>query len=206
MGHGPSFRSPGLQNCLEKWAKLRQGPFLCKLGIRPWARVTWYIGRKMGQNLILSEDLFFGFFALHLILSKKWDEIWVWQFQILIYVPLKFSEVSGPPPPFFKSCVRYWSESLTLSRPRAWIPTISDRPTVLQQEQLLWAQFQIKSTAATLSGTKKQKIPTITWLKPEASDEIATLKVQQAGRFGGWMFFSLCLQQVTTIGSLPACQ
>ena len=49
----------------------------------------------MGRNL--SEDLFF--FALHLILGEKWDEIWVWQFQILIYVPLKFSEVSSPPPP-----------------------------------------------------------------------------------------------------------
>ena len=46
----------------------------------------------MGRNL--SEDLFF--FALHLILGEKWDEIYVRQFQILIYVPLKFSEVSGP--------------------------------------------------------------------------------------------------------------
>ena len=62
-------------------------------------------GRKMGRNL--REDLFFCFFfALHLILGEKWDEIWVWQFQILIYVPLKFSEVFGPS--FSKSCVRYW--------------------------------------------------------------------------------------------------
>ena len=38
------------------------------------------------------------FFALHLFWGKKWDEIWVWQFQILIYVFLKFSEVSAPPP------------------------------------------------------------------------------------------------------------
>ena len=54
------------------------------------------IGRKMGRNE--SEDLFF--FALHLILGEKWNEILVSQFQILIYVPLKFSEVSSPPPPF----------------------------------------------------------------------------------------------------------
>ena len=44
-------------------------------------------GRKMGRNL--SEDLFF---ALHLILGDNWGE-----FQILVYVPLKFSEVSAPP-------------------------------------------------------------------------------------------------------------
>ena len=48
----------------------------------------------MGRNL--SKDPFF--FALHLILGEKWDEIWVWQFQILIYVHLKFSEVSAPTP------------------------------------------------------------------------------------------------------------
>ena len=148
----PPFGSPGLHNCIEKWAKLRHGHPLCKLGIRLWAQnhlilggkwdeiwmktfffaphlilgenwdkiwvktffmlFTWFwaktgtkfewrpfffcslpdFGRKMGRNL--SEDLFF---ALHLILGEKWDEIWVWQFQILIYVPLKFSEVSAPP-------------------------------------------------------------------------------------------------------------
>ena len=86
LGHGPPFGSPGLQNWIEKWAKLRHGPPLCKLGIRLWARN-------------------------HLILGENLDEIWVWQFQILIYVPFKFSEVSGPP--FSKSCVRY---CLKLSR------------------------------------------------------------------------------------------
>ena len=34
------------------------------------------------------------------------------QFQILIYVPLKFSEVSGPP--ILKSCVRYCSGTVAL--------------------------------------------------------------------------------------------
>ena len=80
----------------------------------------------MGRNL--SEDLSFllftwfwekngtkfewrpFFFALHLILGERWDEIWVWQFQILINVPLKFSEVLAHS--FSKFCLRYWSWSL----------------------------------------------------------------------------------------------
>ena len=37
---------------------------------RLWARNLSDFGQKMGQNL--SEDLFF---ALHLILGEKWDEI-----------------------------------------------------------------------------------------------------------------------------------
>ena len=39
------------------------------------------------------------FFALHPFLGKIWDEFWVWLFKILIYVSLKFPEVSAPPPP-----------------------------------------------------------------------------------------------------------
>ena len=34
LGHGPPFGSPGLQNCIKKWAKLRHAPPHCKLGIR----------------------------------------------------------------------------------------------------------------------------------------------------------------------------
>ena len=104
----PPFGSPGLQNCIEKWAKLRHGPPPLQVGHQALgsksADFEWRpfffcsppdFGRKTGWNL--SEDLFF--FALHLILGETWDEIWAWQFQILIYVPLKFSEVSAPPPP-----------------------------------------------------------------------------------------------------------
>ena len=103
LGHGPLFGSPGLQNCLEKWAKLRHGPPLW-VGHQTFRLLAGNLSdfeRKTGRNL--SEDLFF-FFALHLILGEKWDEIWVWLFQILIYAPLKFSEVSAPPP-FFKNPV-----------------------------------------------------------------------------------------------------
>ena len=102
LGHGPPFGSPGLQNCIEKWAKLRHGaPFVS------WAsgfglEITWY----WAKNGTKFEWRPF-FFALHLILGEKWDEIWAWQFQILIYVPLKFSKVSAHPP-FSKSCIRYW--------------------------------------------------------------------------------------------------
>ena len=76
-------------------------------------------GRKMGQNL--SEDHFF--FALHLILSEKWKEIWVRQFQILIYVPLKFSEVSGPLPLFkiLRTLLRWTIRRLTISQ--LWLST-----------------------------------------------------------------------------------
>ena len=81
---------------MEKWAKLRHGPPLCKLGIRLWARNHQMLGEKWDEIWVKT-----FFFALHLILGKKWDEIWVWQFQILIYVSLEFSEVSAPlPPPF----------------------------------------------------------------------------------------------------------
>ena len=59
-------------------------------------------GPKMGPNL--SEDLYF-YFALHLILGRKSDEISVEQFLIQIFVFPKFTEISGPP--FSKSCVRY---------------------------------------------------------------------------------------------------
>ena len=46
-------------------------------------------------------------------------------------------------------------------------------PSILQQEQSLWAQFWMKSRTVTLSVRKRQKcqkIPTITSPKPEASD------------------------------------
>ena len=36
-----------------------------------WSSLNY--GQKMG--LIFSEDLFFGFFGLHLILGKKWVQI-----------------------------------------------------------------------------------------------------------------------------------
>ena len=59
----PPFGSPGLQNCIEKQAKLRHGPPLCKLGIRfdhtkgMFCAFLLGFGRKIGPNL--SEDLFF---------------------------------------------------------------------------------------------------------------------------------------------------
>ena len=73
-GHGPPFGSLGLQNCIVKWAKLRHGPPLCKLGIRLssfWLEIWVSSGERT-----LSKDLFFFFFALHLNLAEKWDEIW----------------------------------------------------------------------------------------------------------------------------------
>ena len=78
IGPWPPFGSPGLQDYIKKWAKLRHAPPpLCKLGIRLWAQnhlilgekwdeicVTTFLfcsspdfGRKIGRNL--SEDLFF---------------------------------------------------------------------------------------------------------------------------------------------------
>ena len=38
---------------------------------------------------------FVFFFCSSSDFGRKWEEIWVWQFQILIYVPFKFSEVSA---------------------------------------------------------------------------------------------------------------
>ena len=52
---------------------------------------------------------FFFFFARHLIFRQKSDWFWVEQILIRIFVLLKFSEVSAPPPPFSKSYVRYCS-------------------------------------------------------------------------------------------------
>ena len=93
----PPFGSPGLQNCIKKWAKLRHAP-------PPPSFVSWASGFWLEVWVILGEKrdeiwvkTFFLSFALHLILGEKWDEIWVWLFQILIYVPLKFYEVSGLP-------------------------------------------------------------------------------------------------------------
>ena len=66
----PPLGSPGLQNCIEKCAKLSHGPPL-QVGHQALGSKSPDIGRKMGRNL--SENLFF--FALHLILGEKWDEI-----------------------------------------------------------------------------------------------------------------------------------
>ena len=55
----------------RKVSKIEAWPPLCKLGIRLLAGNLSDFGRKTGRNL--SEDLFF--FALHLILGEKWDEI-----------------------------------------------------------------------------------------------------------------------------------
>ena len=134
----PPFGLPGLQNCIEKWAKLRHGFPLWKLGIRfdctKGMLRAFLSGFGLKVGLKASEELFFllftwfwakngtkfewrpFFFALHLILGKKWDEIWVKTFFILftwfrakmgwnlsetisnsVFVFLKFSEVSGPP-------------------------------------------------------------------------------------------------------------
>ena len=56
----PPFGSLGLQNCIVKWAKLRHGPLLCKLGIRLLAGNLSEFEWKMGRTL--SKDLFFFFF------------------------------------------------------------------------------------------------------------------------------------------------
>ena len=97
LGHGPPFGSPGLQNCIEKWAKLSHGP----PPFASWASDFGLEITRFGHEIWVKTF----FFVLHLISGEKWDEIWVWQFQILIYVHLKISEVFGPP--FSKSCVRY---------------------------------------------------------------------------------------------------
>ena len=94
IGPWPPFGSPGLQKLHRKVNKIEAWPpSPLQVGHQALGSKSTDFGRKMGRNL--SEDLFF--FALHLILGEKWDEIWVWQCQILIYVPFKFSEVSGPP-------------------------------------------------------------------------------------------------------------
>ena len=66
----------------------------------PLGRQDCKIAKKSEQNWGIAPPFAswasgFGL-EIWLILGEKWDEIWVWQFQILIYVPLKFSEVSGP--------------------------------------------------------------------------------------------------------------
>ena len=104
-----------LQNCIEKRTKLRHGQ-VGHQAFRLLAENLSDFGRKTGQNL--SGDLFFlfftwlwvkngtkfewrpFFFALHMILDEKWDEISEWLFQSLIYVPRKFSGFW--PPPLFK--------------------------------------------------------------------------------------------------------
>ena len=77
LGHGPPFGSQGLQNCIVKWAKLRHGPLLCKLGIRLLAGNLSEFGWKTGRTL--SKDLFFFFsfffFGDHLILGRK--NLWI---------------------------------------------------------------------------------------------------------------------------------
>ena len=73
----PPFGSLGLQNCIVKWAKLRHGPPLCKLGIRLsgfWLEIWVSSGEKRDGPWVKT---FFFFFALHLNLAEKWDEIWV---------------------------------------------------------------------------------------------------------------------------------
>ena len=73
---------------------------LCKLGIRfDHTKGMFYaflldFGHEIGGKLI--DDLFF---ALHLILGKKSNWIWVDQFLIQIIAFLNFSEVRAPPPP-----------------------------------------------------------------------------------------------------------
>ena len=57
LGHGPPFGSPGLQNCIEKWAKLRHGPPFVSWASGFWLEIWVILGEKTGRNL--SEDLFF---------------------------------------------------------------------------------------------------------------------------------------------------
>ena len=66
----------------------------------PFAR--WATGFELEITWFWIWGKTFFFSALHLILGEKLDEIWEWQFQLQNYVPLKFSEVSAPPPPLFK--------------------------------------------------------------------------------------------------------
>ena len=83
----PPFGSPGLQNCIEKWAKLRRPPPppLCKLGIRLWARNHLILGEKWDEIWVKTFFFFFLVFALRLILGEKWDEIWVKTFFFLLF-------------------------------------------------------------------------------------------------------------------------
>ena len=91
----PPFGSLGLQNCLEKWAKLRHAPFpsLCKLGIRLWALNRLILGEKWDKMWVKTFFFLFSFsFALHLILGEKWDEIWVKNFFFCFALHLIFGE------------------------------------------------------------------------------------------------------------------
>ena len=66
IGPWPPFRSPRLQNCIEKWAKSRHGPPFARLATGFELEITWFwIWVKT------------FFFALHLIFGEKSDEIWV---------------------------------------------------------------------------------------------------------------------------------
>ena len=73
MGHGPPFGSPGLQKLHRKVSKIEAWPPPLQVGHQALGSKSPDFGRKMGRNL--SEDLFFVFFALHLILGEKWDKI-----------------------------------------------------------------------------------------------------------------------------------
>ena len=69
------FESPGLQNCIEKWAKLRHAPPFASWASGFGLEISWFWVKTF-------------FFALHLILGEKWDEIWVKTFFFVFAIHL----------------------------------------------------------------------------------------------------------------------
>ena len=147
--------------------------------------------------------LFFS--ALRLILGEKWDEIWVWQFQILIYVPLKFSEVSAPPPHPPPPPFQY--------------PAYATGPRALLYLAHGYPQYQIglphynRSNCSEPNSKLNPQLPHCRVRKDRNARKslplhdwnlkhLTKLPPQRSSRSGGWISFMF----TTTTGSLPACQ
>ena len=191
------FESPGLQNCIGKWAKLRHGPpLLCKLGIRLWARN-------------------------HLILGEKQDEIWVKTF-FFCFSP-DFGRKNGTK--FECDNFKFWSMFLSnflkFQTPPFLNPAYATGPIVLLFLGLGhgYPQYQIglpyynRSNCSEPNSKLNPQLPHCQVRKDRNARKslpshdwnlkhLTKLPPEKSSRSGGWIFF----MSTTTTGSLPSCQ